>query len=697
MADGEPAESFRYWAFVSYSHQDKRWGRWLHKSLESYRIPSVLVGMPIKAGVVPSRLAPVFLDRDELPTSIDLDASIREALRQSWCLIVVCSPAAAASRWVNEEVLAFQELGRSERIHCLIVEGDDDATATPCFPPAIAASTLADSDDSSEPIAADVRHHGDGRTNAKLKLISGILGVGFDKLVRREQHRRRRTAWLVISGLVVLLAVLSTFTVLTITSRRDAVDQRSHAENLVEFMLGDLRKKLEPEGKLATLDAVGKEALAYYASQDPDSLDTEALARRARALHLIGEVYDLRGELDEAQTVFRQAADSTAELVAREPDNAQRLFDHGQSMYWVGYVPYQRGDLAAAEPAFQQYKEISDRLAALDPTNADWHAEVGYANSNLGTLLFEQGRLDEAARIYEAELDTSMARSRAGPVTADQQMHIAQAHAWLADVNFMRGRLHDAADHRQAEIAIYEGAITLDPKNNEANQALAIAERTLANIQLRLGRTQDALVLLLRARDVAVALLQVDPDNSNWSESACATYISLADTKRILGDLAGSRDAAASARKIAAALVARDASVVVWQIRLAASAIVDANRLVAGGNALDALRLAQGGVQRVESLPPSSLRGSTRSLTLARGLLAVASAYAKQGQSAAADKSLENVVSVVQPIADRAGPEGQAMLAMALFALGRKDDAAPLIEKLRGIDYRSPEYVDAVQ
>src|SRR5690606_9420108 len=111
--------------------------------------------------------------------------------------------------------------------------------------------------------------------------------------------------------------------------------QRSHAEGLVEFMLGDLRTRLAPEGRLATLDAVGKEALGYYAAQDPASLDADALARRARALQLIGQVYDERGQLDQALDVFRKAADSTAELLARDDGNPQRVFDHAQSVFGV--------------------------------------------------------------------------------------------------------------------------------------------------------------------------------------------------------------------------------------------------------------------------------------------------------------------------------------------------------------------------
>jgi hypothetical protein len=70
-------------------------------------VPRRLVGQQTAHGPVPARLAPVFRDRDELATATNLGATLTRALEQSACQIVICSPAAARSRWVREEILAF--------------------------------------------------------------------------------------------------------------------------------------------------------------------------------------------------------------------------------------------------------------------------------------------------------------------------------------------------------------------------------------------------------------------------------------------------------------------------------------------------------------------------------------------------------------------------------------------------------------
>ena len=116
--------TFRFKAFISYSHRDRAWSAWLQRALEAYRIPKRLVGSKSEFGPVPRRLTPVFRDREDLPSASDLSAKVKESLEASEALIVICSPSAAGSTWVNEEVRYFRSLGREDRIFALIVDGD---------------------------------------------------------------------------------------------------------------------------------------------------------------------------------------------------------------------------------------------------------------------------------------------------------------------------------------------------------------------------------------------------------------------------------------------------------------------------------------------------------------------------------------------------------------------------------------------
>ena len=115
--------SVSYKAFISYSHQDEAWAKWLHNALESYNVPKNL-----RREGIPAKLFPVFRDRDELSSGADLSVKVEAALRNSESLIVICSPSSAQSHWVNEEIRLFRSLGREDRIFCVIVDGDPQVT-----------------------------------------------------------------------------------------------------------------------------------------------------------------------------------------------------------------------------------------------------------------------------------------------------------------------------------------------------------------------------------------------------------------------------------------------------------------------------------------------------------------------------------------------------------------------------------------
>jgi MTH538 TIR-like domain (DUF1863) len=211
-ADIDVSVVYRYWAFISYSHHDEKWARWLHRELETYGVPKRLVGRPAAGGgSIGERILPVFRDRDELIGGFDLNERIRVALQQSRFLIVICSPRAVASAHVQQEIETFEALGREERVLCLIVDGEPNASDhRSCLPVPVRTRISVDGTlVPCEPIAADVRTGKDGRANSLLKILANMLGVGFDDLRQREQQRKFiRT--MKISVLAAMLGVIAT-------------------------------------------------------------------------------------------------------------------------------------------------------------------------------------------------------------------------------------------------------------------------------------------------------------------------------------------------------------------------------------------------------------------------------------------------------------------------------------------------------
>ena len=172
-----------YFAFISYKSEDVEWAIWVQHELEHYHLPASFNGCED----VRQDLRPVFRDIDELSAG-NLPKQIKQALVNSQNLIVICSPQAAESHWVNQEVKTFITLGRINRIFPFIVEGNSPSKF---FPPA-----LLNLPKNEERLGGDVSKK--GRDAAFVKVVAGMLGVGFDSLWNRyekekaEEERKQR-------------------------------------------------------------------------------------------------------------------------------------------------------------------------------------------------------------------------------------------------------------------------------------------------------------------------------------------------------------------------------------------------------------------------------------------------------------------------------------------------------------------------
>lgn len=563
----QTAGKFR--AFISYSHADKAAAEWLHRSLESYRLPPRLVGARTPVGEVPARLTPIFRDRDELPAAGDLTTELRTAMAESLFLVVIASPTAARSRWVNEEVRHFKSLHGEGRVLVLIADGSPGSgDETECFPPALrrrvdAAGQI--SDEPAEPIAADLRPGGDGKRLARLKLIAGLTGLPLDKLVQREQARRQRRLAALASVATVIALCMSALAVMAIRGQAEAERQRAEADGLIEYMLTDLRMQLEPVGRLEIFDSVGRRALAYYAKQDVNALDADALGRRARALHLVGEVRELRADTEGALDAFEQAEETTAELLARDPGNEQRIFDHSQSAFWVGYVAWQRNQTDKAERRFLEYYRLAERLVSLNPEKEEWRVELSSALLNLGVLMQRGGRYEEAAVYFRQALEIAIALALAAPEDREKQWDMAQGHAWLSDAMAGNWAFPAAMEQRQKELSIYESILAMDERDARAREGRSVALIQTAMLNIIAGEYSLAEQAARSGLQEIERLLDEDPGNRLWQDIAVSATNQYVEALMMGGDWEKARSFNRQALARSAALVAADPTVMAWK------------------------------------------------------------------------------------------------------------------------------------
>jgi len=547
-----------YFAFLSYSHKDEEEADWLHRELERFRVPASLVGKLTENGAIPRRLTPIFRDRKELAASDDLGSEIREALAHSRCMIVLCSPAAARSKWTNAEIDAFKKLHPDGCIIAAVVAGEPHASGMKgreeeeCFPPALLVKydrRGRPTAQKAEPLAADLRHGKDGRREGFLKIVAGILGVGLDDLVQREEVRRQRRLAGITAASVVGMLVAGGLAVTAIQARDAARDQRREAESLVEFMIGDLQDKLQPIGRLDVLDGVGSRVLEYYSKQDTSELSDQGLAQRSKALTLMGRIAQARGNIGTALALYRQAHAGTAEAVRRNPDDPQALYEHSLNVFYIGDIARARGDQPALETAYREYKQIVDRMAELEPNNLKWRAEQQSAAINLGILLYSQRRYADAAKLFHATTGPLVSIALMDPENGEYQAAASTSLAWTAQAQWALGELDAAIASRKRQAAFLERLLRRGMNHVEFRQQLLIANQALGLIFSFRGQTDLAVEHFQEAVAHADRLIQIEPENAQWKGFAAGARLEFARaliTGRRFGEAAAQTSAQCS-------------------------------------------------------------------------------------------------------------------------------------------------------
>jgi tetratricopeptide (TPR) repeat protein len=389
----------KYRAFISYSHRDAAWASWLHRSLEHYRPPKSLIGTITAQGEVPKRLSPIFKDRDELPSATDLGVLINAALAGSAAQIIICSPNSAKSKWVNEEILAFKRLGREERILCIIVGGEPNASDLPgredeeCFPPALRFRLGADGNLSTvrtEPIAADARPGKDGKNNAKLKLISGLLGVGYDALRRREQQRRNARLFAFSCAAAAGMVLTSGLAAYALVQRAAAQRQTLRAEaeartskKATQFLV-ELFKIFDPsEARGNTVTA--REMLDKGAVRIEGELAKEPEIQ-ATLMDTVGTVYMGLGLYAQARPLIDGAVTKRRQLPGLDP------LDLSDSLSHQGELMALQADYDAGEKAYRE----AIRIESVRPKDGQNQEKLAGSLYGLGTLLTKEGRYKDA-------------------------------------------------------------------------------------------------------------------------------------------------------------------------------------------------------------------------------------------------------------------------------------------------------------
>ena len=396
--------------------------------------------------------------------------------------------------------------------------------------------------------------------------LVGAHRYSLGELVRRWV-RRHRTALIATAAAALVAVAIGVFAVVRIVEANDRVEEqrrlalsnRQEAEDLLRFMLVDLREKLKGVGRVDLLDAVARRASAYYdhrgAVTSAADADLAVVTRDA-----VGYVVETRGDLAGAITEYEKAAAAADALAAAHPETLTYSVHAVTVANHLSRVLKYHGDLPAAEATIRRAIELASRLVIENPRDPDLLAATGSARNMLATILERKADLEGA--LAERRLAVDLA-ARTAALKDDAQAAKLQidSHAGLG---YMLDLVkHDTraalAEYRQA-LAIGERQMAKDPRTLTWLEDVAISHDEVAKMLHDLHDDTGALTEWTAGAAIADRLAAFDPANADWLSDRATLHEKLGIYKLAHKDYAGARAEFEICREAQEAVVARDPS-----------------------------------------------------------------------------------------------------------------------------------------
>ena len=352
-----------------------------------------------------------------------------------------------------------------------------------------------------------------------------------ERLLRRKLVRWARLA--AVFGGVALLAGGSAF--YAWRAKREANERRAAAEaaeaktdGVMQFLLTDLRQRLETTGNLDAMESVLERAVQHYREKyDLSGHSPEAAVHLADVLVTKGDVIGVRGLNAEADALFTEAIDLTSEAHRSSPRAASGLRvvsawqDRSEHRMTSGRYPEALADarrmLAEAEAlqplansisvrktlpsahraianalgytgpleeARLEYltaQELLSALADAHPGNRKFQDALAELDTSLGSLA--EARQDFAAMLYHFTAWHEYVLTRYGR----ENLMYSHAAFRMGVAMVKLGRPAEAVPYLTDAIRLAEGDVAAQPGHQGALNHLSWCLRTMISAQETLG------------------------------------------------------------------------------------------------------------------------------------------------------------------------------------------------------------------
>ena len=419
-------------------------------------------------------------------------------------------------------------------------------------------------------LADDLRRFQNGQ-------LVGAHRYSTRQLLRRWIRRHRTAITAVAAASIVALGIGIFAVVRIVAAQRLAEEQRAlaianqkNAEELMQFILVDLRIKLQHVGRLDLLDAVAQRASTYYDQRGESGSDTDLYLSGVAQVG-IATVIESRADLAGAQAEYAKARATLDRAAARRPDLMTYSSEAQFAASAVARITAARGDLAGALAAQREILARAERLLEAHPTDPDARHDVVTAHRAVAVSLEGRGDIDGALAEFRRCLEVSAAGT-----TSLLEKDLLLAHSSIGRLlKKSKGDFDGALAEYRLALAIGERESAKDLHDTAWPSDVATSHSEIGKLLEEHNDLPGALVELRAGLVIADRLAKLDPTNSEWAMGVASLHERIGIVLLAQKDAKGAFAEYQASYAIWADLAPRDPNNLDWQRNLS----VDVNKL----------------------------------------------------------------------------------------------------------------------
>ena len=547
---------------------------------------------------------------------------------------------------------------------------------------------------SAEALADDLRRHLDG---LPVRARPDSVGYRAGKFVLR--HRGGVAA--AGAGALSLVggAALALWQARVARRQRDTAERaRERSEALVEFLLSDLQKKLEPSNRLDVVADLADEVLRSLDSIPEDERSATSAAQRARVLIQLASVLHFQGDVKRGEVNLREAIEVLAGVAAGPappPNVATRLAEARTVMV---RTLADLGNWTAAVDAGRIAVADWRALEAAHPGDADCRFGLACALDSWGLVRLQSG---DALGAKESHLE-AIALIESMPAEAranrDVTIELYNAHQYAGRGFELAGEV--AAAVEQYRIAVEQATTFLDanPKDIVARHQVSVISNDWGRALRRSGRLAEASAAFERALALTEEVIERDPSNPFYVADLAACHAFLGRVHEMRRSFEAALREFRADVDINTRLVEAEPENGAWRGFLADALTNEGRVLMELGRLDDALARHQSALEQRRRALDSNPENAGAQADVGESLLERGRVLERLGRAEAASGDWRQAVELLAEALRTAETSStRVRFARALLELGDVARARPVVERLLREGSNEPELIAACE